>query len=108
MRNFNEDEVVVINVAGKPLPFKNHIACFSTDDYGDINRKLKNFVLQRYKSIVIDDAQYLMANEFMRRATERGFDKFTEIGQNFWMLVNSIKELPDDVIVYFLSHIDII
>lgn len=106
LRNFNEDEVVVINVAGKPLPFKNHIACFSTDDYKDIDRKLKNFVLQRYKSIVIDDAQYLMANEFMRRATERGFDKFTEIGQNFWILVNSIKELPNDIIVYFLSHIE--
>ena len=59
------------------------------------------------KSIVIDDAQYLMANEYMRRAQEKGFDKFTEMGQNFWNLVNyCIKKLPDDTIVYFLQHVE--
>lgn len=106
MRNFKGNEVAVINVAGKPLPFKNKIPSETTDDYAKITRYTKELTSRGFKTIVIDDAQYLMANEFMRRATERGFDKFTEIAQNFWSLVNSCKELPNDVVVYFMAHIE--
>ena len=75
----------------------------NTDNYRDVKRAMQN----TYKKvIVIDDAQYLMANEFMRRATEKGFDKFTEIAQNYWDLQQSITKLPDDVIVYELSHLE--
>lgn len=107
MRNF-QTSLAIINVAGKPLPFKNKFQAKSksTDDCRKIKEYLSDFVDQGYRSIVIDDAQYIMANEFMRRATERGFDKFTEIAQNFWSLINSVKELPDDVIVYFMAHIE--
>lgn len=103
LRNFKENDIKVINVANKPLPFKNKIESVSTDNYKEIVKEMK---LNQKKITVIDDAQYLMANEFMRRATERGFDKFTEIAQNFWSLVNTIKDLPDDQIVYFLAHIE--
>ena len=106
LRKFPNDKVAVINVAGKPLPFKNKIQSETTDDYIKIEGHIKTLVKQDCKSIVVDDAQYLMANEFMRRATERGFDKFTDIAKNFWSLVNMVKELPSDVIVYFLSHIE--
>lgn len=106
MRNFKPDEVAVINVAGKPLPFKNKLPSEMTDNYSKITSHLKALAQQGCKSVVIDDAQYLMANEFMRRATERGYDKFTEIAQNFWNLVNSIKELPNDIIVYLMAHIE--
>lgn len=106
LRNFKNDEVAVINVAGKPLPFKNKIPSETTDDYSKIKGHLKALAKQGCKAIVIDDAQYLMANEFMRRATERGFDKFTEIAKNFWELVNDVKNLPSDVIVYFMAHIE--
>lgn len=106
MRNFKSEELAVINVAGKPLPFKNKIPSETTDDYRKIRAHMRALVGQGCKSIAIDDAQYLMANEFMRRATERGFDKFTEIAQNFWTLVNDVKDLPDDVLVYFMAHIE--
>lgn len=43
----------------------------------------------------------------MRLAKVPGFQKFTDIAQNFWTLVRVvIEELPDDVIVYFLGHVD--
>ena len=103
MRNFEPDDLKVINVANKPLPFKNKFESISTDEYRKIIAELK---LNKKKVAVIDDAQYLMANEFMRRATERGFDKFTEIAQNFWSLVNMVKELPADQVVYFMAHIE--
>lgn len=103
LRNFEPDDLKVINVANKPLPFKNKFESISTDEYRKIIAELK---LNKKKVAVIDDAQYLMANEFMRRATERGFDKFTEIAQNFWTLVNTVKDLPADQVVYFLAHIE--
>lgn len=103
LRNFDASEIKVINVEGKPLPFKNKFEVFSSDNYVKI---LKEMQATEKPVIVIDDAQYLMANEFMRRATERGYDKFTEIAQNFWNLVNKVKELPKNQIVYFLAHIE--
>lgn len=106
LRNFPYDDVEVINVAGKPLPFKNKIRCYNTDDYMQVEKHMDKIAKAGCKSIVIDDAQYLMANEFMRRAMEKGYDKFTEIAKNYWALVNKVKELPEDVIVYFFSHLD--
>lgn len=103
LRNFDASEIKVFNVEGKPLPFKNKFENYSSDNYVKI---LKEMQATQKPVMVIDDAQYLMANEFMRRATERGYDKFTEIAQNFWNLVNKVKELPKDQIVYFLAHID--
>ena len=103
LRNIPEDKCLVINVADKPLPFKNHMESVSTDQYPEIIKQMK---LTKKKIIVVDDAQYLMANEFMRRAGERGFDKFTEIGQKFWTLIQTVKELQKDVTVYFLAHIE--
>ena len=57
------------------------------------------------KIYVIDDSQYIMANEYFDRANEKGYDKFVDIGANFRNLVHLVNnELPDDVIVYFLHH----
>ena len=57
------------------------------------------------KIYVIDDSQYIMANEYFDRANEKGYDKFVDIGANFRNLVHLVNnELPDDVLVYFLHH----
>jgi len=104
MRNFGADEVALVNVNGKALPFRTQFTqTLCSDQYPDIDRFMRSVAA---KTIVIDDCQYLMANEFMRRAKEKSYDKFTEIGQNFWTLVRSVLSLPPDVTVYFLSHID--
>lgn len=104
LRNFSQDEIGVINVCGKPLPFRNQIKDLKTDNYMAIEKALK---ASSKKAAVIDDCQYLMANEYMRQAKVTGYQKFTDIAQNFWTLVQVvIRELPDDVIVYFLGHIE--
>lgn len=57
------------------------------------------------KIYVIDDSQYIMANEYFDRANEKGYDKFVDIGANFRNLVHLVNnELADDVVVYFLHH----
>lgn len=102
LRNFKKEDLAVVNVIGKPLPFRSKgFETINSDDY----TKIRNFLKKTdKKAIVIDDAQYLMANEYMRRAKETGYQKFTDIGQNFWNLMNYCRQLPDDVIVYFLQH----
>lgn len=105
MRNCKSDKFALVNVAKKPLPFKgNFTERYDGDNYQDAVNFMKKC---KAKSIVIDDAQYLMGNEFMRRVTERGFDKFSEMAQNMWKLLNFInQELPADKIVYLLGHIE--
>lgn len=105
LRNFKSNEILHINVMSKPLPFKGRFAeTYNGDNYTEIAKAINK---TKCKSIVIDDAQYLMANEFMRRSSELGYQKFTDIANNFWTLINSItNDLPFDVIVYLLMHTD--
>lgn len=105
LRNFKSDEITLINVMSKPLPFKGRFAeTKNVDKYEDVLSALDK---SQKKTIVIDDAQYIMANEFMRRSAEKGFEKFTEIGTHFWSLVKAVECLPYDTVVYFLMHTDI-
>lgn len=105
MRNFKAEDVGVINVARKPLPFKTDIKTFNSDKYDEIKSVLKR---AKAKSIIIDDAQFLMANEFMRAAKQTGYQKFTDIALNFWNLTQiCVNEMPDDKIVYFLAHTEL-
>lgn len=107
MRNFPPEKLAVVNVQGKVLPFRGSttIEATATDQSDKIIKALKIYS-ETYKSIVVDDYQYVMANEFMRRSAERGFDKFTEIGRHAWDIANAVRELPADVIVYVMCHTD--
>jgi hypothetical protein len=103
LRNFKQGEASVINVSKKPLPFRNTLSVFKTDNYQEVQAMIKR---AQAKSVVIDDAQYLMAFEYMHRAKEKGFEKFTDIGANFFNLTQTAVALPDDKIIYFLFHIE--
>lgn len=107
MRNFDPSELAIINVQGKVLPFKGgaKFTTKNTDNADEIISAMKA-ISNKVRVIVIDDFQYLMANEFMRRSNERGFDKFTDIAKNAWSVIDSIRLLPDNVIVYVMCHID--
>lgn len=103
IRNFNAADVALIQVIRKPLPFPGSSAWtpLVTDDHALIIRA--SCKTQR-KIIIIDDFQYMLANEFMRRSAEKGFEKFTEIGRHTWDVFDALLKLPDDVRVYILSH----
>jgi hypothetical protein len=101
LRNFDPEQVAVINVLGKPLPFRSNMKTYITNDYGKIDAAIHS---TRRKSIVIDDATYLMTGEFMRNAKVAGYQKFTDMAANFNTLLMRAKKLPDDVVVYFFGH----
>ena len=103
LRNFKKGEASVINVSKKPLPFRNELPIFKTDNYQEIQAMIKR---AQAKSLIIDDAQYLMAFEYMHRAKEKGYEKFTDIGANFFNLTQTAASLSDDKIIYFLFHIE--
>lgn len=105
MRSFKEGEIAIINVSSKPLPFRTKLKTYNTDDYMKVDNAIKSAVKKGIKTIVVDDAQYLQSNEYMRKANINGYQKFTEIALNFWSLFQMvIKELPEDAIVYFMAH----
>lgn len=101
MRNFTEDEVKVISVEKPILPFKNHLELTRTNDVQEIIKELKR---TNKKRIVIDDFQYILGLAAMRRSLEKGWDKFSEMQYDYFQILDALKELPDDVIVYFMSH----
>lgn len=113
IKGMRPDTVGVFLCEKNRLPFKKKFKTYKvknmiTED-GKIIRQaavittlLKKPNLKRY---VIDDSQYIMANEFFDRAGEQGYQKFTDIGVHFRDLIHTVNnELPDDVIVYFLHH----
>ena len=101
LRNFHPEDVAVINVSGKPLPFRGAMKTYNTDDYSKIDSAIRK---TERRSIIIDDATYLMTGEFMRTAKVTGYQKFTDMALNYYTLVRECAALPDDKIVYFLGH----
>ena len=85
------------------LPFREPFKVVKNAGYPQIMTALKNPTM---KSYVIDDSQYLLVNEFFDKANEKGYEKFTQIALNFRNLIHWVNVgCPDDVIVYFLHHI---
>ena len=59
--------------------------------------------------IVIDDFQYILANEFMRRVLDnetgnQAFAKYNEIARHAWDILMMAGKLPDSTRVYILAH----
>ena len=105
LRNFDPDEVVIFNVAGKRLPFRKKMNKIA--DNADYKRILKSLAKGSAKTYVIDDSQYLMAFELLAKYKSKGYDKFTDIAVNFKQLIDYVvRQMPDDIIVYFLHHVE--
>ena len=103
LRNFEEGEVGIFNVMGKPLPFRKKLTKADHANYGTIQQVLKANNLRAY---VIDDAGYLMSLENFRRAKETGYGKFTDMALNFERVIEWSTQTNADTIVYIMMHYD--
>ena len=99
-----DPETTGVFLVEKPrLPFREQFKTVKNAGYPHIMAALKNPTM---KSYVIDDSQYLLVNEFFDKANEKGYEKFTQIALNFRNLIHWVNVgCPDNVIVYFLHHI---
>ena len=106
MRNFKENDVRILNVASKPLPFRNVNKLKKADKatYAMIKGAIKSGQTLSY---VVDDAQYLMAFESFDKINETGYSKFSAMAKNYEDMLRTIQEdTSPDTIVYIMQHID--
>lgn len=105
LRNFEQNEIGIFNVASKPLPFRKALKKVDGATYSTILKGLTNPKLKAY---AIDDSQYLMAFAAFDRAKETGYQKFTDFALDFRGLIDFvIRQTPPDCIVYFLHHTEV-
>lgn len=117
LRNLNPDECLLIQAVRKPLPFKSA----GWKPYNKADRTGSVIVTDHTPHIeaamvkidrpivIIDDFQYILANEFMRRVTDKevgnaAFQKYNEIARSAWDVLMAASGLADHRRVYILSH----
>lgn len=108
LRNFDPEAVALINVLGKPMPFRAKLPQLVTDDYDRVTRAITG---AKRDIIVVDDAGYLITNQFMRGHGQAGagnavFALYNQLAGNYWALINAIRALPDEKRVYLMMHED--
>ncbi|VVE06825.1 AAA family ATPase [Pandoraea terrigena] len=116
LRNLNPENTLLIQAVKKPLPFRsggwkpvakgNGGSVYVTDDSARIVTAMQR---TDKEIIVIDDFQYVLANEFMRRVTDNevgnsAFAKYNEIARHAWDVLMAATSLADSKRVYILSH----
>jgi RNase adaptor protein for sRNA GlmZ degradation len=122
LRNLDPKTTFIINVLDKPLPFKafrkNYSTVtkenkngnyYSTNDWSHVVKCIEMVSKDRLDitTLVIDDWQYILAYEFMRRVSEKGFDKFSELANHGWSTINSCLSTRSTLTNFILSHSDV-
>jgi hypothetical protein len=115
----NPAETLYINVSAKPIPARGANKMYPKDkkiseggnyyqgDNMDEILKLIDYCSANRKDIVnyvIDDGNYLMAFDMMAKAKDKGYEKFTEVAQKMWKIVDKLRKLPENVDVFCLFH----
>lgn len=116
LRNLDPNQTLLIQAVRKPLPFRSIDwkpvvkgqggSVFVSDNSAHIVAAMQR---TDKEIIVIDDFQYILANEFMRRVTDNeqgnsAFAKYNEIARHAWDILMAASSLPDHKRVYILSH----
>jgi len=113
LRNLDPTKTYLINVMGKLLPFQKGLE-YSEDYNTSITHSAATIcrIIRKISTggdidnVIIDDAQYIMAMEFFEKARVKGYDKFAEMGQNFWSILTLASKLRPGLKIYILAHED--
>ena len=109
LKFFGEDEILLVNVEGKELPFRSKFKYVCRTD--SIDTIIEQLNKMPCKICVIDDAGYLMTHRFMNNHRAKkgnaSFEMYDEIADTMYFLVQRIKsDVPADVTVYIILHED--
>ena len=118
----------LINVKGKPLPFKvedgqlvkvvttydhvnNKYTIASPGNYLTSVNPLEIIVFLQYlntvpkvKTVIIDDFQYIMAEEYMATSHIKGYEKFSKMAANAYYVLKTGLDMRDDIVFGVLTH----
>lgn len=107
LRNCDPATTAVVNPVGKPLPFKGKYEMLnSVTESRKITKFMKEQAAAGKKLIVVDDFQYILAVPYMNRIKETGWDKYNDFGANYFEIIEVCKEIPDDVVVAYMTHLE--
>ena len=118
LRNFEPDEVMVIQPKKKRLPFEHSDwkkwdktsstgSIFQTNTFSGVKAVLSKMDEVGKKVVIIDDFVYIMAERVMSDIDIKGFDKWTQLAADFNDLMNHIENLNEDMRVYIMTHPDV-
>ena len=103
LRNLPADETAIINVTNKAMPFrnKNGIKIVNCNNY---EQMIKAILSTKKRIIVVDDSSYMMTFENFDKATNKGYDKFTNMAVNYYNLITTPQHCDGEKIIYFICH----
>lgn len=115
LRTLNHQETYIISSTNKSLPFregKNKYVKGNGGNFWVCDNATKICMLmdrisqskEDIKNIVIDDFQYILSNEYMRRSKEKGYDRFNDIGSDAFNIFEKATQCRDDLNVFILAH----
>lgn len=111
LKNFKDDEIYLVNVIGKQLPFRGNFKYVTTSDQtASIMNGLSKMADKGIKTAVVDDFGYIMTNMFMRgHGSGDQFKLYNQIGDTIWNFINYIQSaaVAPDAIVYLIMHEDL-
>lgn len=115
LRKLNPEETYYIDCDGKGLNWKNwkeqyneeNKNYYKTSNPNIVRSFLKNIneKAPQKKYVVIDTLNNLMVSEEMRRCKEKGYDKWMDLAQSVWDIVDDSLKLREDLTVIILFHI---
>ena len=80
----------------------------ATDQISTVNKLLTTIStqenLKQIKVVVIDTLNGLMVADEVRRMKEKGFDKWQDLAQCVWELLDSLYSFRDDLTIIVLCH----
>jgi len=113
IRNLEPKSTYIINAQNKPLPFKGWAKMFGKNIFAtDRSQKIASLIQQidkeqpDIKTVIIDDFQAILTNEYMRNSAEKGFDKFVRLGKGIWDIVTAANNSRNDLKVVLMAHSD--
>ena len=117
LRNFEPDEVMVIQCKKKRLPFPHKSwtkwnkdtskgSIFNVDTFAGVNAVIKKMATVGKKVIIVDDLVYLFANQVMAEVDNTDWSKWTQLAIDFDSVIKTIESIDDDIRVYIMTHPD--
>lgn len=111
LRNLPTQGTVIVNVLGKPLPFRSDLLTINCNDYPSIQTIVRagRTKAGEYERLIIDDFGYLMTDQFMRALGAKGtgqdmYALYSQIGLSIWEFVKTIQQHPSSARVYMMMH----
>lgn len=122
IRTLPPEETFIINIIDKTLPFKGSKSkyqklspdglegnYYATDDATMILKVVHLINAKRpdIKHLIIDDFGYMITNSYMRKALQKGYDKYSELGLATFTILDAVQNLRDNLFCFVTMHTEI-